>query len=192
MADARLIAQEQLGIAPEYRSPITKAEALKLTTPLRTMLPGDENRVLKDMGMKFQQMFGDQADEAFSYAIRAHKVEAEVAQQAASIVRKLRDGIPIVPGDAAALDGAKEGAAANRAVNGTADGFDTVGAMTMGGGRSGPQFEGTPVIQPRTVPPAAIEFLLRNPSSAADFDKKYGSGRAKEITAKYPVAPGIP
>ncbi len=43
-------------------------------------------------------------------------------------------------------------------------------------------------------PPRAIEFLLRNPTMAPDFDKQYGTGLAKEVLTKYgnAPAPGVP
>lgn len=191
VADARLAAQERLGIDPEFRSPITKAEALKLTAPLRTMLPGDESKVLQQMGTKFQKMFGDQADEAFSYAIRAHKVDAEVAQQAANIVRKLRDGVPLVPSAVAPMDDAKERAAADRAVRGFAP-PTAPGRAPLRTVDNPAEAESPPVPKPPNVPPAAIEFLLKNPGSDAAFDKKYGPGRAKALREKFPVAQGLP
>ena len=118
VAQARMAAQERAGLDEEYRSPITKQEALKLTAPLRTMLPGQERETLTQIGEKFQQMFGDDAETAFSYALRAHKVDAATSQIAARVMRKLNLGATPTPGEAQQLDDAKETDAAARAVTG--------------------------------------------------------------------------
>ncbi len=193
VADARLAAQERLGIDPEFRSPITKAEALKLTAPLRNIIAGDTRGIrdsLTRMGTQFKAMFGDQADEAFAYAIRAHKVDAEVSQQAALVFRKIANGEALLPADGAAVDGASERAAAKAAITGT--GRPQPARPRVIGNPDEQGFEGSPVIQPQAPPPGAIEYLLKNPGSDAAFDQKYGTGLAKEIRKRYPVAPGLP
>jgi GH24 family phage-related lysozyme (muramidase) len=198
VATARLQAQEDLGIEPEYRSPITKTEALKMTIPLRRLIPGDTAGALqavREIGEKFQKMFGDQADEAFAYALRAQKVEAEVAQQAGALIRKMAKGEPLRPADVAPVDEAQERAAADRAVRGfpapTAPGRAPL--RTIDNPVQQMTTEPTTLVDKMpTVPPAAIEFLLKNPATQQQFDAKYGPGRAKEIMQKFPVAPGLP
>jgi GH24 family phage-related lysozyme (muramidase) len=197
VADARLQAQEQLGIDPEYRSPITKAEALKMTLPLRRVITGDTAgslQAVREVGEKFQKMFGDQADEAFAYALRAQKVEAEVAQQAGVLLRKMAKGEPLRPADATPVDAAQERAASERAVRG----FSPPTAPGRAPLRVIDDREGAPATEPAPqaklppVPPGAIEYLLKNPQSQKEFDAKYGVGRGQEILKKYPVAPGLP
>lgn len=200
--EARLAAQERLGIEPEYRSPITKAEALKLTLPLRRTIPGDSKgqlEAIREVAKTFQDMFGDQADEAFGYALRAQKVETEVASQAGTLLRALARGEPLRPADVKPIDDAQEQTAADRAVRGvTADssGKDFLNPLPQAQGprpspfdrrTAAPTVEGSPVIKGRPIPPVAIEGLLKNPQYAADFDKKYGAGRAKEIMQQFPV-----
>lgn len=192
VAQARLRAQEAMGIDPEYRSPITKDEALKLTAPLRTMLPGQEREVLTKLGGRFQSMFGESAPQALAYAIRAHKVDAETAQVAARVMRKLSLGQMVVPDEAHSVDAARETAAADRAITAT----DYTGrepiAIPFVGGYLNPahEAEGPEVAK---VPPRAIEYLLAHPESAADFDKQFAqAGLAKRLLEKYGAATGGP
>jgi hypothetical protein len=89
LATARLAAQERAGIPEDARSPITKDEALRLTEPLRRALPGQERNVLTDIATQFQEMFGDQADRAFEYALRSSAGEAATARTAATVPREV-------------------------------------------------------------------------------------------------------
>ena len=206
VASARLAAQEQLGIEPEYRSPITKAEALQLTEPLRTMLPGQEREVLTQIGQKFEQMFGDEADPAFGYALRAQKIDAATSQLAARVMRKIALGQQLASGDARQLDDAQELDAAQRAVTSPtwferllnsgaapelAASQAAIGVPDYSGGATpsakpiGPQL---PAIKPR-----AIVYLLAHPETAAAFDKEFARpGMAKSILEKYSTAAGKP
>ncbi len=195
--EARLEAQRRLGIEPEYQSPITKAEALQLTTPLRRTIPNDtagQLAAVREVAAKFEQMFGDKADEAFAYALRAQKVEGEVAQQAGVLFRKMAKGEPLTPADAKPVDDAQERAASERAVRGVAPprAQGRAPLRSIDNPDERPTVEGSPVVKPMPVPPAAIQFLLKNPATQAEFDAKYGTGRAKEIMTKYPVKPGQP
>lgn len=205
VAAARLAAQETLGIEPEYRSPITKAEALDLTIPLRTMLPGQERDTMMGVAKKFEAMFGDYSEQAFSYAMRAMKVDVETAQLAGRLAKKMALGQPITVNDAASADAAAERDAATKAVEGDRDlgGFTGGRVAPSRPPRAGPRVIGNPEeldptdpgagrVELPNVPPGAIQFLLQNPAMTADFDKKYGAGRAKQILERFkgpPVAP---
>jgi hypothetical protein len=220
VAAARMAAQERAGIDEEYRSPITKDEALKMTEPLRTMLPGQERAVLTEVGQKFKQMFGDDADKAFAYALRAHKVDAQTAQIAARVMRKLQLGQAPTEGEAAAVDETRDINAADRAVRGLTggDAADTfAGSMGSGipargigdvapapSGSAAETYAGTlaPALRvaPKPAPfgpnlpdvkPRAIDFLLKHPDTAAAFDREYAQpGLAKKIIEKYSTAVG--
>jgi hypothetical protein len=208
VAAARMAAQERAGLDPEYRSPISKHEALQLTAPLRTMLPGQERQVLTELGERFQKMFGEDADTAFAYALRAHKVDAATSQLAARVMRKLQLGQMPTEDEARQLDQTAEVDAAERAVNGGRTGAlpaaeamqagpapfvasdyanvtrETAGNVPMPERRVEPQGPNLPAIKPR-----AIEFLLKHPETAAAFDKEYGRrGLAKEILERYSTA----
>ncbi len=210
LAETRLTAQERLGIEPEYRSPITKAEALQLTTPLDHPIPGEEGKAVAQVASRFREMFGENAQQAFAYALRVRKVNEQVAQQTASVFKKLGEGTPITTEDAARFDAARAEAAERAAVQGRG----APGAGVAGGAfqshrpgsaqdvirRSanpdeGPQFEGAPVVEGAPViPPDAINYLLRNPQTGDAFDKTFGrAGAAKEILEKYKgITPGLP
>lgn len=211
VAKARMEAQARLGISEEVRSPLTKAEALKLTTPLARMLPGDERQTLTDLATQFQQMFGEDADQAFTFALRARKVDNQTAQTAARVMRKLGLGQPITPDEARDADHANEVTAAQQAVTTTAP-YQTPPrerlanpGRVMARAESGATSTATTAAQPQQpiastpakdkdqarMPPAEdIIALRRNPSLGARFDQKYGEGAAKKILEQYPV--GIP
>lgn len=186
LVEARLAAQTKAGIPKENQSPITQAEAITLTRPLRTMLPGQERDVLTAMATKFQNIYGDHADEAFAYALRAHKVDNEVAQVAARLVKKLGLGQLPDETDARTTNAAAELGAAERAVSGAAP-FDP--NYSVPGYGMGPMQ--SPATRPRAegvaIPTRAIMDLRANPRLSVDFDRKYGSGEAKKILDNYPV-----
>lgn len=198
VAAARLAAQENLGIEGQYQSPITKREALALTAPLSRAIPGQELPVLKELAGKFDKMFGDNAEQAFAFAIRAHGKNAEQAQMAASVMRSIALGHQADREALAASDAATDQAAESRAVTGTeaakSPDFDRA-MLGWGGGQGAPAFSTEPMGTTKpSPPPRAIEFLLRNPTMASDFDKQYGTGLAKEVLSKYGTAPlpGVP
>lgn len=198
VAAARLAAQENLGIEGQYQSPITKREALALTAPLSRAIPGQELPVLKELAGKFDKMFGDNAEQAFAFAIRAHGKNAEQAQMAASVMRSIALGHQADREALAASDAATDQAAESRAVTGAeaekSPDFDRA-MLGWGGGQGAPAFSTEPMGTTKpSPPPRAIEFLLRNPTMASDFDKQYGTGLAKEVLSKYGTAPapGVP
>lgn len=210
VAAARLAAQEQMGIEPELRTPITRAEALKLTQPLKTMLPGDQKEVLTQIGQKFQRMFGDEAERAFAYALRAQKVDAETAQVASRLVKKLTNNQPLTSTDGADLDAAKEQDAARSAITGGAPRVDDFAAASRlrsrgsgliqtytgrGADAPGPDMGLEPSTWPKRVPsPRAIADLLNNQDTADEFDVKYGTGLSKEVIKQFGrgMKPGQP
>lgn len=188
--EARLAAQTRAGIPKENQSPITQAEAVTLTRPLRTMLPGQERDVLTAMATKFQELYGDHADQAFAYALRAHKVDTEVAQLAARLVKKLGLGQLPDAGDTRAVDGAAEIDAAQRAVGEMSGGeraAQNVHGYGMGPSRQ--EIDAGAAVRRLGVnlPARAIIDLRLNPKLAVDFDKKYGAGTAAKILENYPV-----
>jgi GH24 family phage-related lysozyme (muramidase) len=208
---ARLLAQTRLGIPDDAQSPITKAEALTMTAPLRTMLPGQERQVLTQIGEKFQKMYGDDADRAFAYALHVHKVGVETAQVGARIMKKLGLGQPLSSAELNGADDDTELSAATEAIKATAP--QPTARRGVNPGRvaaQGMRDEGQS--PPVTVPPPAaaqkasvpesnagpalvpdardIIALRANPKLSTRFDQKYGAGKSKKILEAYPV--GVP
>ncbi|MGY4294605.1 soluble lytic murein transglycosylase-like protein [Bradyrhizobium sp. i1.4.4] len=184
IVEARLAAQTRAGIPKENQSPITQAEAITLSRPLRTMLPGQERDVLTAMATKFQDIYGEHADEAFAYALRAHKVDTEVAQIAARLVKKLGLGQLPDESEARVTSTTAELGAAERAVSAPAP-FDP--SYSVPGYGMGPMQAQPSRAEGAAIPTRAIIDLRLNPKLAADFDKKYGPGSAAKILENYPV-----
>lgn len=186
LVTARLAAQERAGISEDAQSPISKAEALTLTVPLRRMLPGQERQTLMEMGEQFKKLFGENADSAFAYALRVHKIDAATAQTAAKVMKKLGLGEPPERADTKATDGNAELSAAI-AATGTTSFYDGLQAendrvLKMQSGVDWPKPE-----PGANVPIRAIRDLRSDPKLAGDFDKKYGAGSSKKILDNYPV-----
>jgi hypothetical protein len=147
-------------------------------------------------------MFGEDADQAFAHALRAHKVSAETAQIAVRVMRKLGLGQAPTEGDAQQVDQPHELDAADRAIGrpwqsppsgGWADRM-AEGGLAMGA----PEMAQPTAPQPKPfgpdlpdVKPRAIEFLLKHPETAAAFDREYAQpGLAKKVLEKYSAATG--
>jgi hypothetical protein len=116
VARARLAAQQQAGIEPQYQSPVTKEEALQLTAPLYRMLPGQEAATAMAVAKKFEETFGDNWPQALSYGLAQHS-ESLAAKEAVSVaVRKLLRGQPVTRPEARDADQRSEVTAADRTI----------------------------------------------------------------------------
>lgn len=192
---ARMAAQDALGIPKEAQSPITKQEAIVLTAPLRRTLPGQERAALTQIATDIKDRYGEHADSAFEYALRAHKVDDETAKAAARVMKKLGLGQLPEREDLRQVDVAQEIDAAHRAVTASAptpNYADPTYAQelekklrTMPSGLGLAEGGGQAVVA--NVPARAIQALRADPRLAEDFDKKYGKGVAKKILDAYPV-----
>lgn len=186
LVDARLAAQERAGIAEEAQSPITKQEAVELAAPLRRMLPGQERETLTTLAQSIQEQFGENADKAFEFVLRAHRVDAGVAQQAARVLRKLNLGEPVAPADARSVDQANEIAAADRAVAGSTPpppmpGMDNPIAQRWI--QFGTQPKGTTSLQDRLMGATNIEGAAA-PATPAE---RAAGPKQSDITASVPA-----
>lgn len=118
LADARMAAQERAGIPENARSPITINEALKDLAPMATMLPGQERTTLMTMAKDMQKRYGQHWERAFGFAVKSFTKNAEVAQSAATVLKKISTGNMIDVQDGARLDQAQETSAATQAAEG--------------------------------------------------------------------------
>lgn len=184
VATARLAEQERLGIEPEYRSPITKAEALQMTKPIQFALPGDKGAAVELVASQFQKMFGEFAPQAFLYAmntLKDHGLELTDAERV--VFKAMRSGAPITAADRqveterANTVRIEEALKADKARSESWMQYDP---------------EGNPLPKPEvgkkpTPSSSAIKDLRDNPQSAGEFDKLFGVGTAKKLMEQYPL-----
>lgn len=201
IAAARLAAQERLGIEPEYRSPITKAEALKMMTPVLTALPGGALEALEKVGAQFRTQLGDGAAQAFVYALRASHANAEAMKDAGNILRDLTEGRPISPEEKRADQATKDAVETDR-----------MRPSAMGGAVAPATLPPTPGDQPAWVespeysPSESYKPAPKGPALAPkptpnnddirrlrdggvtpqQFDTVFGAGAAKKLMEEYP------
>jgi hypothetical protein len=167
-----------------------------MTVPLRRMRPGEERQTLRALAIDFQEKFGDDAEIAFSYALRQHRIVEETARQAARLARKMAAGETITQADQSALDSASEVGAADKAIGpGPLREFKVPADFAQPRGLLGrllgypsavPSTQ-TAEAQPKAPPSRAIQFLRAHPETAEKFDLEYGKGMAKKILDAYPV-----
>jgi hypothetical protein len=192
VANARVAAQETLGIPVEYRSPITKDEALQMTAPLRRILPGQERDKVSEVVDRFDKMFGPDWPQAFTYAMGVHGESQAVKEAAAGVIRKYLKGQPVAPGEARQADQRDEVDAAQQAVTATKPrptfSWDQpANRPSTAPWNQKPGNKGEGEGKQQIVPPSDdIMALRRNPSLSPRFDQKYGLGTAKKILDSYP------
>lgn len=187
VATARMAAQEELGIDADYRSPITKSEALQMMKPVQQALPGLRAQALEETGAKFRNMFGDDAPRAFVYALRAMHLSGEVDIQAASgVIESLMKGRPITQQEQRDFRDAQQGAQIEQALRAQPQPIPTEDWMLRVTGVD----QSTPAPDPgkRPIPNAKdIKNLRDNPQLAGQFDKDFGPGTAKKLMETYPL-----
>lgn len=193
VVSARMIAQEQLGIAPEDRSPISKPEALRLTAPLSRMLPGQEQDILEKVGAQFRDLLGPHAAQGFAYAIGLRHQRGQAGVAAASVLSNIAAGNPVTRQEQEAYDQQQQEESARKAITAPKPpawspfaGMDAMGAFGMGNGVLPAPSVGAP--KPPPPSPKAITDLYRGTINTAQFDMTYGPGAAKRLFDK---APGL-
>jgi hypothetical protein len=209
LIEARMQAQERAGIEPGARSPITTAEALRLTAELPRALPGQDRQVLTAITQRFHNLFGEElADDALVFALRARKVDADITRASAKILRELGAGKQPDRDTAKQADAERELEAAKRAT----EGFIRPLGMGVGGippelrkyAEGGGSLSDTgmdPAIPP---PPVPAEFAHINkeamaklielrdvPGIAEQFDKTFQQpkGTGAKILQTYNLRP---
>lgn len=190
VVQARLAEQQRLGIEPEYQSPITKPEALKAMLPVQQALPGQKMVALEQVAEHFQKTFGDKAQQAFLYSLRAMKISGEAAKDAESVLSNLAAGKPLTEQDRKTARDAADVTAMQSAIQqqsaakpGPTESW--MFADPMGSGFTQPP---QPSVEPSKPVPnnKALADLRDNKMTAADFDKAYGAGMSKKLMEEYP------
>lgn len=92
LISARLAAQTRAGIPLNLQSPITVDEAVKLMAPLYRALPGRERDTLIEVGKTFQKIYGEEWEQAFSFALKAQRMDAKTQLTATVVMRRLLQG----------------------------------------------------------------------------------------------------
>jgi hypothetical protein len=160
--DARLAAQAKVGIAPDMRSPITKAEATRLLVPVAGLKGDDLAGPFTDLAIRIEQQYQHHAPAVLRYLARVmypDRLSREIVTDELTKVLK-KPGMAVM--DAKKL---KELEDINAHENAR---------------RKGWQNEST--TGPTTRPTQRhILYLIENPHQAAFFDQKFGKGSAKQI-----------
>lgn len=197
---ARLAAQEARGIDDFSRSPMTRGETMALSVPLQRMLPGQETTTLRAVADEVQKRYGDNADKAFEYLLRQHKLDADSARRAVPIIKNLAAGQTPGTPITRSYDQASELGNAEKAVAGVDAARHVINVnpgriMAQSARGEGPAAapalakpQETTAKPEKPVPPAGdIMALRKNPKLQQRFDEKYGPGAAKKILDAYPI-----
>lgn len=160
-AEARLEAQERLGIPEHGRRIITRAEAEHLLQMPKfgTMSDKDYLNGLKAAADRAEQIYGTRfGRRAFEEAIAFRAPSQERGELASAVARKIVSGEPVTGADVRKSERMDE--------------------ATRSEGFAKPAADKPPLDEPRTPYPEEIELLKRHPDQALKFDARYGKGMA--------------
>jgi hypothetical protein len=185
IVQARLKAQEDLGISPDLRTPITEGEARAiLNMPDPEGLPiEDYTRRLEEASANAEKAYGsDVAPDVMKAAIKFHIKDKNLKAIAPGVVSNILTGRPVEPGDLKKLRDAQKLSEFDRLMSGANPGQ----GPKMGGPYQSPTFSREQQRQGRTPSPQDIDGLRRFPQSARKFDEMFGPGAAAKAL-KEPV-----
>jgi GH24 family phage-related lysozyme (muramidase) len=142
---ARLAAQEQIGIPPALRNPITKKEAYAIINPVQAVIDGLDATVMMETGKvkepaarraiakqaaaeaeaqmrtlldEVEKVYGPYSNQVMAYAIGQSVNDREVGNMAARVLTKVRKGIRPSTDDMEALAATTEAGLAEKAMDG--------------------------------------------------------------------------
>ncbi|MFK8250187.1 hypothetical protein [Ancylobacter terrae] len=155
LAQARLAAQQEIGIAELARQPLTRREAQALALDVkRASNPG---KATLDLARSVSDRYGDLSDEVLVQVLREVGSDVDAEATAGHLLRRI---------------GTPAGPAARSPATSAVRGDTGRGEAAMGGQQDRPQaFREVPTYQ-------SIELLLGNPALAAQFDARFGDGWA--------------
>lgn len=187
LVEARLAAQERVGLPALARSPVTNAEARSLGAGLEGGLPTQTRERIEGLLTGLQATYGKHADEVLVAVMGQVTKNKELAEQVAGMAKKFARGQQPAVSDAVKLDTTTDAANASRGMSG----FDmaqvaldqqadaaTAANANFTSKREIPEFKPK---QPITA--EAIRGLLDDPATAPAFDETYGSGAAAHVKA---------
>ena len=188
LGQIRMQAQERLGIEGDARTPISRAEALKVFNPVVMALPGQKPDALEKVASDLRDLYGpEMAVSAFVYGLRAIHAQGQTLEAAGGVFENLAQGKPITKED-------------QRAAKDAADTQKIQDAISAQAARNNPDWTQLPdwtagietVMKPAPTRAQAVPSsddlrkLRENPALATDFDKAYGPGKAKEVMEQFP------
>lgn len=165
--DARLTAQERVGIPEAVRSPITEAESRKLLAPLTGLKGVEIYPELIKLVPQIVQQYGEYSDEALRYMSRTLYRDSASQEIFTGIIQNIKD--------TGAVEAAEKARMAELAEINSRE-----GALATRPGGAGSY--AAPVYRPPA--PQAVEYLKAHPDSAEMFDQRYGKGAAAIVLGK--------
>lgn len=188
---ARLDAQDGIGIPPGLQSPITKAEARVLVSPLRG-LEGDALKVeFENVLSQIEERYGPYARAAGIAAIDlAITRDKDLAERFEGLISKTMKGLQPRAAEIREFEFLTEAVMADRAFAYRGDPMAQYGQVPLDAGVPGEALPPSPFqtfgqspgqMVYKSPPQAAKAFLLQNPATQEDFDRKYGPGSAQKV-----------
>lgn len=192
--DAATITAQAKAKTPEERRLIGKAVRKQAEDQIRATIDSVET------------IYGPYAQTVLSFAIAESVRDKEIGNLAAGIYRKIAKGEQPTISETTGLDHATEASTAEKAMGGQlpprattpaaspasaaqpAPAARPAGQQVMGRGPAAPANYQPPAMPPQGGWPMpsrrAVQFLISNPNSSAEFDATYGTGAAKKWMPK--------
>uniref|UniRef100_UPI003BAC41B3 transglycosylase SLT domain-containing protein n=1 Tax=Stappia sp. TaxID=1870903 RepID=UPI003BAC41B3 len=155
LVDARMLAQDAIGLPELARQPLTVSEATDLARSVTQGGPADQARAMQDLVGQVQAIYGPHADHVLRQVLEVRGIDKQMAQYGAALfARMARQEAP--------------------------DAADRRAGAVLQETASAEQSGSRPDVYP-IAPYRAQAMLVERPELAAQFDEKYGPGAAARI-----------